>query len=213
MARSPSGHARQSSLFDANDAPNAGTDDDHLKLSREVQVIKRYLERSNDVNTAAASFRTLVQVTSAFDVESHFMAITHLLETIAVALDVVCNRCQGVDPSTRTDILEFVNKLDPFFSIEGPYFDFAFLLKRIQSAIAFSVECSQSSDTFGGLVFELASILLSHHKYDVRITSILANVAAFEMRRFSRRLPIGMVLLLANHQIVARTASRLFPRP
>lgn len=213
MARPLSGHVRQSSLFDANDASKAGTGDDHLKLSREVQVIKRYLERSNDVNTAAACFRTLVRVTSAFDIESHFMAITHLLETLAVALDVLCNHCRGVDPSTRTDMLDFVNKLHPFFSIEGPYFDFAFLLKRIQSAIAFSVECSSNNDAFGGLVFDIASILLSHHNYDVRTTLALANDVAIEMRRFSRMLAFGMVQLLANHQIVARTASRLFPRP
>jgi hypothetical protein len=51
--------------------------------------------------------------------------------------------------------------------VDGPDFDVAFLLKRIKSAVTFSIDYSQHIDTFGALVFDMGSILLSHCKYDV----------------------------------------------
>jgi hypothetical protein len=145
-----------------------GSAESLLSVSRQVQIIKQYLERSNDVNTAAACLGTLVRVAAAFDMQSNLLSLAKLLETVAVALDVMCSQCQALDGPTRGDVLELVDSLTPFFVTEGPDFEFVFLLARMKSALALSIDCSQHGDTYGGLVFDIASILLSHHKYDVR---------------------------------------------
>jgi cytochrome c len=162
MARSSS---RQSFLSDEY-LPSSSTADDQLMLSREVQVVKQYLERSNDVNTAVASLDTLFRAASAIDGSSNFTSLKHLLETIALTLDVICAHCHTIDLAHQ-NILEFVNKLDLFSAVDGPDFDIGFLLKRIKSAVTFSIDYSKHIDTFGALVFDMGSILLSHCKYDV----------------------------------------------
>ena len=168
---SVSSEYRHYGLFDVTDAdaPTTAPADDQLKLSREIQVVKQYLERSDDVNTAVGCLETLVRVTAVIDARSDSLSLTHLLETIAVALDVLCNHGEPIDSSTRLRILEFVNKLLPLSVTEAPPdFDFVVLLKRIQAAISFSVHYSDQNDTFSGLVFDMGSILLSHTKYNVR---------------------------------------------
>lgn len=136
------------------------------KVSRGVQIIKNYLERSNDINTAIGCLSTLVKVGSAFGNECDLVHQRHLLQTMLVAIDVLRNHSQDVDPSLRPSFFEYLDKLHVDDS-PTPDIEFAFLIKCVRSGLSFTLKETQHEETFCGLIFDVASILLSHAKYDV----------------------------------------------
>lgn len=151
---------------DIRSAPAHGIPPDAWsKASRGVQIIKDYLERSNDINTAIGCLSTLVKVGSAFSSECDVIHQRHLLQTILVAIDVLRNHNQDVDRSLRPSYFEYLDKLQlgdtPTSDVE-----FAFLIKCVRSGLSFTLKETQHEETFSGLLFDVASILLSHAKYN-----------------------------------------------
>lgn len=142
---------------------------DRTGISRSVQVIKQYLEQSNDVNTAVGCLETLISVGSTFNNESDAIHQQHLLETITVVIDVLRNHQRNVDLSLTKKILAYVNKLniEKLSAIDAPDVKVAFLIKYIRSALRPSLQQDKQRDTFDGLIFDIASILISQCKYDV----------------------------------------------
>jgi hypothetical protein len=146
---------------------------DRLEICREIQVIKSYLERFNDRDIAAECLETLIRIGSAGKSDYDGLQQVHVLETIATALDVLRNHNQGPGVLLTKSVLDYVDQIDSN-DVSVDYaadMDTAFLIKRIQSAAA-PPQQSHQSDTFGGLIFDLSSILLSHAKYDVWSHSI-----------------------------------------
>jgi hypothetical protein len=140
------------------------------KVSRGVQIIKDYLERSNDINTAVGCVSTLVKVGSAFGNECDVIHQRHLLQTILVAIDVLRNHNQDVDPSLRPSFFEYLDKLQ-LDDTSATDIEFHFLIKCVRSGLSFTLKETQHEETFCGLLFDVASILLSHAKYNVRSLS------------------------------------------
>ena len=136
------------------------------KVSRGVQIIKDYLERSNDINTAIGCMSTLVKVGSAFGNECDVIHQRHLLQTMLVAIDVLRNHSHDVDPSLRPSFFEYLDKLHIDDS-STPDIEFAYLVKCVRSGLSFTLKETQHEETFCGLIFDVASILLSHAQYDV----------------------------------------------
>jgi hypothetical protein len=176
VASAKTGHSRNESLTSNGNSDGAfrsattTTSEEELrKLSRYVQVVKTYLEQANDVNIAVDCLEPLVKAINSFDSGSVDVRRKHLLETIATALDVLCNHCRYPDATIRKSLLEYVSKEEKIdLARENASLpDFAFLFARVRSAVTFSLDYSRHGDTFGGLVFDTASILLSHAKYDV----------------------------------------------
>jgi hypothetical protein len=142
---------------------------DRTKISRTVQVIKQYLEQSNDVNTAVGCLDTLIKVGSTFNSKGDAIHQQHVLETITVVIDVLRNQYRNVGSSITQKILGYMNKLDieRLSAIDAPDVKFGFLIKYIRSALKYSLQRTQQGDTFDGLIFDVASILISQYKYDV----------------------------------------------
>jgi hypothetical protein len=142
---------------------------DRTRISRTVQVIKQYLEQSNDVNTAVGCLETLIRVGSTFSGEGDAIHQQHVLETITVVIDVLRNHQRNVDLSLTQKIFDYVNKLDieKLSAIDAPDVKFSFLIKYIRSALRPSLQQTEQRDTFDGLIFDVASILISQCKYDV----------------------------------------------
>ena len=146
------------------------------KVSRGVQIIKDYLERSNDINTAIGCLSTLVKVGSTFGNECEVIHQRHLLQTILVAIDVLRNHNQDVDPSLRPSFFEYLDNLLVDDSAT-PDVEFPFLIKCVRSGLSFTLKETQHEEMFCGLLFDVASILLSHVKYDVWLDLFHANNA------------------------------------
>lgn len=152
------------SVHNRNEVSTGVPPADRIKISRAVQVIKQNLEDSNDINTAVGCVETLVKVGATFGNEWDAIHQRHVLETIVTVIDVLRNHHQDIDPSVRPLVLRYLDKLEFDRSLD---IKFAFLVKCIRSGIAFSLQGTLYSDTFCGLVFDVASIVLSHSKYDV----------------------------------------------
>src|SRR5271169_4929655 len=133
---------------------------DRLKISQAVQVIKQYLEESNDISTAVGCLETLIKVGTTFGNQCDAIHHRHLLETIVRVIDVLRNHHQDIDPSLRPLLLGYVDMLNIDLSAQD--FTIPFLVKCIRSGIAFSLKRTLYSDTFCGLIFDVASIILSH---------------------------------------------------
>lgn len=138
---------------------------DWIKISRAVQVIKQNLEDSNDINTAVGCLETLVKVGLTFGNECDAIHQRHVLETIVGVIDVLRNHHQDIDPLVRPSVLRYLDTLE--FDRSSLDIKFTFLVKCIRSGLAFSLQRTLYSDTFCGLVFDVASIVLSHSKYNV----------------------------------------------
>jgi hypothetical protein len=138
---------------------------DRIKISQAVQVIKQYLEESNDISTAVGCLETLIKVGTTFGNQCDAIHHQHLLETIVRVIDVLRNHHQDVNPSLRPLLLGYVDMLSIDWSVQD--ITIPFLVKCIRSGIAFSLQRTLYSDTFCGLIFDVASIVLSHSKYDV----------------------------------------------
>ena len=143
---------------------------DRIKICRAVQVIRQHLDNSNDINIAVACLETLVKVGSTFGNEADAICQRHVLETIVGVIDVLRNHHQDIDPSLRPSVLRYLDTLD--FDRSSLDIKFAFLVKCIRSGVAFSLQRTLYSDTFCGLVFDVASIVLSHCKYNVLILPV-----------------------------------------
>lgn len=142
---------------------------DDLQALRQVYVIKQYLQRSNDVSIALGSLPALAQVGSLINHHGDPNQLSLFLETIALALEVLRNHDQGPETSVQTCVREYIDSLDPknFTVIHPADLEIPFLLKRVRSALVMCLEQAHQADTFGGLVYDTASILLSQSKYDV----------------------------------------------
>jgi hypothetical protein len=146
-----------------------------VRISRAIQLIKKYLERSNDINIAVRCLETLVRAGSILSNRCDPIHQRHLLETIAVVIDVLRNHHQDVQPSLRRLALQYVNtnEFSQLYSTDSPDVRYSFLVKCVCSGVTFSLEQTEHSDTFPALIFDVSSILLSHCKYDVLYPSPL----------------------------------------
>lgn len=142
---------------------------DRIDISREVQVIKQYLEKSSDINTAVGCLETLVHVGSTFGNDCYAIQQRHVLETIAIATDVLRNHNHEFDRSLRLLVLEYLDqlRLDRLASGYASDLEFVFLIKCLRSGVTFSLGQSQPIETLVGLIFDFGAILLSHSKYSV----------------------------------------------
>jgi len=158
-------------------SPKQGLPSDLLDISRAVQVIKQYLGKSNDINTAIGCLETLIHVGSTFGNDCSAIQQRHVLETIAVVIDVLRNHNHDLDRSLRLLALEYVDqlRLDRLAPDYASDLEFAFLLKCIRSGVTFSLEQSQPSETLVGLIFDVSSILLSHFKYNVKYINYVSD--------------------------------------
>lgn len=181
---------------------------DRIWISRAVQIIKHYLEESNDINTAVGCLETLIKVGSTFGTQCDAIHQQHVLETIVRVIDVLRNHHQDVEMSLQPRLLNYVDTLDVDWS--SPDVKFAFFVKCIRSGLAFSLQKTLYSDTFCGLVFDVSSIVLSHSKYDVSLCITFLIVIDHGMYRIPREVRSRLVHLSANHQFYAFAASRIF---
>lgn len=158
--------------------------DDGLPALRQVYVIKQYLQRSNDVSIALGSLPALARVGSIMTTpHGDPNQLSLFLETISIALEVLRNHDQGPETSVQTCIREYLDSLDPKnFTVSHPAdLEIPFLLKRVRSALVMCLEQAHQPDTFGGLVYDTASILLSQSKYDVAPTLCLLISRSFSV--------------------------------
>jgi hypothetical protein len=142
-----------------------------IDISKAVQTVKQYLERSSDLDMAYSCLETLVKVGSAFGNECDVIQQCHILETILVVLDILHNHHQDVNPSLQRLVLDYVGGLDfeQSSSSYAPDLHCVFLIKCIKSDITLSLLDTRHNDTLEGLIFDFGSILLSHSKYEVVI--------------------------------------------
>jgi hypothetical protein len=164
------------STHDTTAQANSISVNDRLEICRQIQVIKSYLECFNDRNIAAECLETIIKIGSAGKSDYDALQQIHILETIATALDVLRNHNQGPGVLLTKSVHDYVDQLDSHDLAIGHAADMdtAFLMMRIQSA-ASPPQQSHQSDTFGGLIFDLSSILLSHAKYDVWVMFVLPD--------------------------------------
>lgn len=140
-----------------------------LGIYREIQVIKDYLERFNDRDIAAQCLETVIRIGYLVRKDEYDgCQQIHILEAIATALDVLRNHNQGPGGLLRKSVLDYVDTINTshFSAGREADIDADFLVMRIQSAVS-SPRQSHNSDTFGGLIYDFSSILLSHVKYNV----------------------------------------------
>ena len=142
---------------------------DNLQVLRQVHIVRQYLQRSDDASIALSCLPALIKVGSIIDDGRDPGQLFYLLETVAIALEVLRNHDQGPDMSVRASIRDYVDGLNTnkFTASHPADFEIPFLLKRLRSALAMCCEQTHQGDTFGGLVYDTASILLSQFKYDV----------------------------------------------
>lgn len=156
----------ESDVFTAAIIPTSITD--NLHALRQVYVLKEYLQSSADTTIALGCLPALIAVGTIINSGRSPDQLFHLLETLAIALEVLRNHDKSPDQPLRERIREYVGRLDlkTFPGVHRADFEIPFLLKRLRAALSVCFEQEQG-DTFGGLVYDTASILLSQSNYDV----------------------------------------------
>jgi hypothetical protein len=157
----------------ANDgtATNAANGDDGVPLSerleacRSVHVIRQYLEASNDVTIAAGCLDTLIRVGCHLGSECDDVFHHPVLNAILQAIDVLRNHQKDVPSSARRLATQYIDTLHA--SPQSPDFQFRFLHKCVLSGVSLCLEQIPLNDTFSAIVFDTASIILSHCNYQL----------------------------------------------
>jgi hypothetical protein len=162
-------------------AVNAANGDDGVPLSerleacRSVHTIRQYLEASNDVTIAAGCLDTLIRVGCQFGSDCDDVFHHPVLNTILQAIDVLRNHQKDVPSSVRRVATQYIDTLHA--SPQSPDFQFRFLHKCVLSGVSLCLEQSPLNDTFSAIVFDTASIILSHCNYQVFAPSLPAKVS------------------------------------
>lgn len=151
-------------------------------LWRAVVIITRYLDSFNDANVAISSLDTLLK--AAHNLNNHQISRVRqklLLRAILEALDVLRNHCQPIPMPMQASLTELIRNLSSglYGQLDLMAVDLAFWLKLVQCAQSYSADTAQQSDIFGGLVYDIGSILLSRFKYDVHRTFFLPLISRF----------------------------------
>ena len=139
---------------------------DRVEACRAVHVIRRYLEASNDLTIAVGSIETLVQVGRHLGTDCDEIFHHPVLNAVLQAVDVLRNHQKDVSPPVRRLAIQYLDSLTP---AQSPDFQFRYLIKCILSGVSLCLEQSPLNDTFSALIFDTASIILSHCKFQVAL--------------------------------------------
>jgi hypothetical protein len=137
------------------------------------------------VTIATGCLDTLVRIGSHFGSECDDVFHHPVLNATLQAIDVLRNHQKDVPTSARRLATQYIDILHAL--PHSPDFQFRFLHKCVLSGVSLCLEQSPLNDTFSAIIFDTASIILSHCNYQVDNTLIPAkclrclNVLPFSM--------------------------------